>query len=80
MSVILCHLSGALKANGQTTDASKKDYETELQKWFGNSRDRGLRFRWQEENSPRDGQHREYSVFRALTFRQHEYCIRCCCQ
>jgi len=33
--------SGALKSNCQTSSATKKEYEVELQKWFGNSRDRG---------------------------------------
>jgi vacuolar-type H+-ATPase subunit H len=30
-----------LKSNCQTSSATKKEYEVELKKWFGNSRDRG---------------------------------------
>lgn len=37
--------AGAVKLNSMTVSATKKDYESELQKWFGNARDRGTKCR-----------------------------------
>jgi len=34
-------MPGAAKVNGTTTNTNKKDFELQLQKWFGNARDRG---------------------------------------
>jgi len=34
-------MPGAVKVNGTTTNTFKKDFELQLQKWFGNARDRG---------------------------------------
>jgi len=37
----MLQFTGAIKSNCQTAETSKRTLEGELQKWFGNARDRG---------------------------------------